>query len=191
MSQGVAATLAAGIAAVASMITLLLNLRASSLSAMRAAHRDAIREHLEKLSENIHTVVASVVVMRKRTEQGSDVRAWQEKGKNAGLAIGEIRRRTIYLLPRLGSALRHLELASDHVATYGSLPGTNVDQLIAEYQQLSDRLNSELARTYWSGKPTPPLRSWRIKRSCDRIDQLWDSRPQRNAAAAGVPRQHS
>lgn len=112
IDQGLAATLAAGIAAVASVATLLLNLRASSRSAMRAAHRDAIRDHLENLSENIHTVVAGVVVIRKRTEQGSEVPTWQEKGKTAGSEIGGIRRRTTYLLPRLGPAMRQLELAS-------------------------------------------------------------------------------
>lgn len=182
MDQGLAAALAAGIAAIASVLTLVFNLRASSRSAMRAAHRDAIRVHLESLSENIHTVVASVVVMSKRAELGSDVRNWQEKGKAAGAEIGSIRRRTAYLLPRLGPAMRQLELASDHVATYGSLPETNVSQLIAEYQQLSDRLNDKLARTYWSGKPTPQWRSWAIKRNCDRIDQLWDGRPRRSTA---------
>lgn len=181
LDAGLATALAAGVAAIASLVTLLLNLRASSRSEMRAAHRDAIRSHLENLSANIHGVVASVVVMRKRVELGSDVRGWQEKGKAAGLAIGEVRRRTSFLLPRLGSALRSLELASDHVATYGNLPGTNVEELIAEYQDLSDRLNSELARTYWSGRPTPRFQAWMINRNCERIERLWNARPRRES----------
>lgn len=179
MDAGSATTIAAGIAAVASIVTLVLTLRAGARSEMRAAHREAIRDHLEDLSENIHTVVAGVVVMRKRAAAGSDVGNWQEKAKSAGTAIGSVRRRTSYLLPHLGSSLRHLELASDHVATYGALPGTNVNELVSEYQALSDLLNSELARTYRSGEPTPRWRAYRLDAACKRVDRLWEQRPKR------------
>ena len=104
---------------------------------------------------------------------------WQDQAKVAGLRIDEVRREIRIVLPGYEQPLRQLALASDHVATYKSLVGTNVDELIGAYQKLDKRVSSALVRTYRTGMPTGRVRRWWLRRCVTKVESLWDSRPVR------------
>lgn len=144
MDAGVAAAVAAGIAAVASIISLVVNLSASKRAEMRAAHRQAISPYLTVLSEDLHTIIASIVVMRKRVALGAEVKQWRDQSKEAGLRVDVVRRKTTFLLSGLDHPLRQLALASDHVATYKAIPDSNLDELVLAYRTLGDRIGRAL-----------------------------------------------
>ncbi len=183
LDAGVSTALAAIIAAVASLLSLIFTIRASKRSELRVAHRESVKPYLEQLSDDVHTVIAGVVIMRKRAALDSDVTDWQLKAKQAGSRIEDVRRKSRYVLPGLDAAFRQLALASDHVATYKKLAGTNADALVSAYQILADRVNRALRRTYRDGVPTGWWGSWRLKLAAEKVVSLWDDRPKRDAAA--------
>jgi len=182
LDVGVSTALAAIVAAVASLLSLLFTVLASKRSELRVAHREIVRPYLEQLSDDVHTVIAGVVIMRKRAASESDVTAWQAKAKQAGRRIDDVRRKSRYVLPGLDAAFRQLALASDHVATYGTLAGTNADLLVSAYQVLADRVERALRRTYRDGVPTGWLGRWRLKMAAQKVVRLWEDRPKRGAA---------
>jgi len=179
MDAGIATALAAVIAAVASIISLAINLSANKRAEMRAAHRQAISPYLPELSDDLHTIIAGVVVMRKRVARGADVKQWQEQSKAAGQRVDAVRRKTTFLLQGLDHPLRQLALASDHVATYKDIPNSNADELVAAYQKLGDRIGAVLASNYRDGTPTGWYARWRLKRAADSVVKVWNARPTR------------
>lgn len=180
MDAGVATTVAAVIAAVASIVSLVVNLSASKRAEMRAAHREAIAPYLKDLSEDMHTIVAGIVVMRKRVALGADIKQWRDKSKEAGSRVDVIRRRTTFLFSGLDHPLRQLALASDHVATYKEVPDSNVDDLVQAYQELSDRVSRALSRNYRTGTPTGWFERLMLRRAADKVVKTWARRPTRD-----------
>ncbi|CAN5521392.1 hypothetical protein BH09ACT4_BH09ACT4_12510 [soil metagenome] len=144
---------------------------------MRAAHRQIIAPHLEPISEDVHEIVAGIVVMRKRTVQDSDATEWQKRSKDAGLRLDATRRKVQYTFPDLNGAFRELSRASDHVATYKNLPGTNVDRLVKAYQQLANRVNKSVASSYRRGVPASSLQQFLLWADAKWVRHLWDKRP--------------
>lgn len=180
MDTGVATTVAAVIAAVASILSLVINLSASKRAEMRAAHREAISPYLKDLSEDMHTIVASIVVMRKRVALGVDIKQWRDRSKEAGSRVEVIRRQTTFLFSGLDHPLRQLALASDHVATYKDIPDSNVDELVNAYRALSDRVSRALSKNYRTGTPTGWLERLMLKLAADKAVKTWDRRPTRD-----------
>jgi hypothetical protein len=177
-----ATMIAALIAAAASFVSLLINLRAGKNGEMRAAHRATIAPYLEGLSEDIHEVVAGVVLVRKRrTNNQTDVTQWLAVSKAAGERLKVTRQKTTYILPGMGEALRELSLASDHVATYKDVSGTNADELVAAYQALADRLNKAIEASYRTGVPASFLQRLLLSASCARVRTEWARRPAKEA----------
>ena len=73
---------------------------------MRVAHRARIDIYLTELSEDIHTVIAGITIIRKRVAIGSDTSQWQATAKAAGNRIEIIRRRTRYVFEGFDESLR-------------------------------------------------------------------------------------
>lgn len=146
---------------------------------MRAAHRQAVSPYLTELSDDLHTVIAGVVVMRKRVARGADIKQWQAQSKEAGRRLDVVRRKTTFLMAGLDHPLRQLALASDHVATYKDIPDSNADELVKAYQTLGDRVSRALTRTYRKGTPTGWFARWRLKLAADRVVSIWSARPAR------------
>lgn len=177
LDQGVATTGAAILAAIASLVSLVLTIRAGRQSEMRVAHRARIDIYLTELSEDIHTVIAGITIIRKRVAIGSDTSQWQATAKSAGNRIDIIRRRTRYVFEGFDESLRQMALASDHIATYKDLPNTNVEDLLKAYKVVSDQLNKALARQYRRGMPSGWFTCWRLSRACKSVSAAWEVRP--------------
>jgi hypothetical protein len=177
--QGFAALVAAGVAAVTSLMTLVLTARVASRSEMRAAHREIIRPFLEELGPVLHQIIASITIMRKRTVRGSDTRDWQARGKKASEELENIRRRTLYVFPGLSDGFRELTRATDHISTYKALPDTNVDELVDAYQILVNQLHATIASSYRKGLPRGLWHRFHLWRQVARIRRLWAARPTR------------
>jgi len=108
VTEGNATAIAAAIAAVVSIITLIVSSATASRSQVRAAHRQVLAPYLETLSENLYTIVAAVVVMRKRSLDNQDVQEWHSRAKEAGKHVDEARRKVRYFLPGLEEGFRQL-----------------------------------------------------------------------------------
>lgn len=179
MDSGIATALAACIAAIASIVTLTVTLRATRRAEMRAAYREALQPILSELSGHMHSIVAGIVVMRKRVQRDADVSQWQAQAKQGGVALDEIRRQSGYILPEFDQPFRQLALASDHVATYKNIPDSNIEQLLAAYKALADGVNGALARSYRTGLPTGWWMRWRLRQRAAKVVDLWEQRPRR------------
>jgi hypothetical protein len=179
VDQGLATAVAAVIAAFVSIVTLIVSAVAAGRSEIRAAHREVLAPYLETLSESLYTIVAAVVVMRKRSLGNQEVGEWQTRAKEAGKRVDDTRRKVRYFLPGLEEALRQLVLASDHVATITPIPGDHADKLVRGYQRLSGRVDVAIRASYRKGMPPGIYRRWRVGRAAAAVAKLWDRRPTR------------
>jgi len=97
MDPGIATAIAAVVAAIASLLTLVFTLRANRRAEMRAAHREVIAPYLKTLSEDIHSVIAGIVVLRKRMVKIQLTEAAHERERTADVGLDEavIKRREL------------------------------------------------------------------------------------------------
>jgi hypothetical protein len=179
LDPGIATVRAATLAAFVSFVTLLVTIVVSWRAEGRSAHRAILAPYLEKLSEDIYTVIACVVIMCERSELGQDTKEWQDRAKTSGKRIDETRRKVRYYLPGLDSGFRQLSLASDHIATLIPIPGDASDVLLRAYQVLAKRINETIKVSYRSGKPPKLWRQWLVERAAMEVVQLWKDRPNR------------
>ena len=180
MDQGLATAIAAGIAAVASLVSLALTLGGAKNSEMRVAYRRALTPYLAPVAESLNETVACAVVMRKRLAAGKkDSAYWRKTGTEAARRLEAQRQELRYLEPRLIDPLRALVLFGDRVATHKTIPDTNVDELVAETRKLAALVNAAIARSYHRGKPVGFWRGRQLACKLKKVEALWAARPTR------------
>ncbi|WP_047688809.1 hypothetical protein [Kocuria sp. ZOR0020] len=182
MDQGLATTIAAGIAALVSVVTLVVTAVMDRQASAKAAHREIVAPYLVELSEDIYTILASIDVMEKRSTLGQSVVEWQEKAKTAGQRVDGTRRRIRYFLPGVDDALRELRTAADHMATVVNIEGTYSGKLLAKYSGLAASVNAAIRVSYRTGAPPSWLRRRILVWKAKRISDFWVERPKKKSA---------
>ena len=97
MNTEVATLVAAGIAAFASIVVLIISLNAQRLSELRAAHRRNLDTFIADLAEAIHESVACANILLK-TKSTDANRNWRERGDLASKKLKSLRRQIRYPL---------------------------------------------------------------------------------------------
>lgn len=96
--QVTAALVGASIAALASVLTLVLTRWGNRSSELRAAHRTLLYPAIERLGDLIHQVVAVSTIFLTRAEAGQDLAPWRRQGDIVARGLMEIRRAVRYPL---------------------------------------------------------------------------------------------
>lgn len=176
IDESTATLVAAGIAAVAAIFTLLATLLGDRRAEMRAAHRLALQAYLEPLGEGIHRTAASATILRRRFVEGSDPTPWRDAGRTGADALKDVRSKVKYTLYGLDEPLRTLSRMPEWVATYKDVPKTNADELLEAMQTLAGSVDAAIRRSYRRGLPPGWIRRWRLKRLTAKVRRLWGER---------------
>lgn len=171
IDQPTATLVAAGIAAVAALLSLLTTFLGDRRAEMRAAHRVALQTHLETLGEGIHKTAASATILRRRFLEGSDPAPWRDAGRTGAKALKAVRPKVKYTLYGLDEPLRTLSRMPEWVATYKDVPKTNAEELLKAMQKLAASVDAAIRRSYRRGLPPGWIRRW-----CAKVRRLWGER---------------
>jgi hypothetical protein len=171
MQPQTATLIAAVIAAFASFIVLLLNLRAGRLGELRAAHRKTLEAHITSLGEAIHeTVATSHILLMARTEVS--VESWRERSQKAKAKFQELGPKLRYPLWGITDALRTLSRLPDWVEHARAKFPKEARIICDAGRDLSATLDRTIKDCYSEGR-VPTLferamvgyRVWRFKRA--------------------------
>ncbi len=155
MSEGTAVVVAAVIALVASVTSLILSARAGRKGEEREAHRRLLEPVLLDLGEAIHTVIASSTVHLQKIRAGQDARRWLDQGNAAADALRTARPRLKYILFGLDDPLRSLTRLPDWTATFKA--AETADSFIKKASHLGRLVDRSIARSYARGRPPNAL----------------------------------
>lgn len=145
------ATLAAAIvAAVVSLVTLLLNITTKRSAELRKAHRDVLANHLEELGQALHqTLATSHILLKNRSEESTA--NWREKAAEAKTKLKALRMKLRYPLWGLDSALKTISVLpdwTDHVRQHPE----HSSVLIKRGSALGEALDNTIRKCYLDGR---------------------------------------
>lgn len=169
-----ATLIAAGIAAAASVLKLVVDAISARGAAMRAAHRSILEPHLAPLGQEIHEILAGAVIVHRRAKRGAAPGESQLNAKRAAASLKERRLLLKYSLNRLHEPLRILTRTPDWVANYKG--DTSGDVLIEQMQDLSKRLDAVISRSYRRGRPPSWVERRRLLREAKNVRGTWERR---------------
>lgn len=151
MKTETATLIAASIAAVSSIIVLLISMSEQRQSELRAAHRMIMDGFLTDLASSIHQAVACANVLLK-TNSADAAANWRAKGQNASAKLKELRTQIRYPLWGLDEGLRVLSRVpdwADHLRSNKQLG----ERLDSSADLLRKSLDYAIRRSYRKGRP--------------------------------------
>jgi len=172
--------IAAGLAAFAAIVSLVVTTvatgRRERKAAARAAererrdvHRNALEPHLSDLAGAIHEVVATSFVQQRNLSEGRTVAAanWKSRGSAAAGRLEPLRRRVRYFLPGLDPGFKSLIPLPSWVAHRGG--GADADELLARADALAKHLHQAIEDSWRTGQPPPDLARARTLELADEL----------------------
>jgi hypothetical protein len=174
LSKEEATLLAAGIAAVASVLKLIADVLSARGEATRAAHRATLEPYLAGLGKALHQVTAGVVLVHRRVKAGQEPGNAFQNAEQAAKSLKQLRLEVKYALAGADEALRILTRAPDWTATYkGDETG---DQYITQLQELSKLVDQVVARSYRKGRPPTWYERRRLGKLSAKTRKSWEQR---------------
>lgn len=151
MEEQLAVLVAAGVAAVSSLITLVVSLISSRRAGIVVAYRNSIEGFLSALSDNIHQVVAIALTLG-RTNTDVARKNWREKGTLPKQELKRLVRQVKYPLWGLSEHLQTLTRLpdwSDHIVAAGA-DFNSFDNSTRQYGAFIDKA---IQQSYLKGRP--------------------------------------
>ena len=174
MSEGTAVVVAAVIALVASVTSLILSARAGRKGEEREAHRRLLEPVLLDLGEAIQD--GHRLLNRASSEDpcGSGRAPMVDQGNAAADALRTARPRLKYILFGLDDPLRSLTTVPDWTATFKA--AESADSFIKKASYLGRLVDRSIARSYARGRPPNALERWRLARANRAMRKSWNER---------------
>jgi hypothetical protein len=147
-----ATLIAAVIAAVATVLKLVVDFVSARGSEARAAHRQVLSPHLVEIGTAIHSVVSGAVLVHERAKRGQKPgEADTQAGQSGAELLKRKRLEVKYPLSGTNEALRTLSRAYDWAAAFRG--DTSGDAFIEAVRKLSKVVDETIARSYSRGRP--------------------------------------
>lgn len=170
--------LAAVIAAVVSLMTLLLNILTARSAELRKVHRDVLTTHIHDLGDCLHqTVATSNILLKNKTDES--IANWRDKAAAAKSKLKALRIKLRYPLWGLDSAFKTISLLPDwidHVRLYPEHSAIVLDKGNA----LGQLLDRTVRRCYMRGRSPNWLEiqlvNWR-RRQLEKAYESFKNRP--------------
>ena len=161
--------LAALIAAIASMGSLVVNVLVAGHRERRDVHRKAVEKELPDLADALHQVVATSYTQHRQLSLAKTDSAanWRKRGRDAALLLGKVRPRVRYSLPGADLGLRNLARLPDWVAHHGGRPEGQA--LLEQADSLATALHELIAQSWRDGQPPPAKQRRRIETLVDNL----------------------
>ena len=152
---------AAAIAAVASLVTLIVSVFADRASESRSAHREALAPHLAELSEAIYATVATSSIL---TEAKSDaaLENWRGRAEEAKNKLKATRLQLRYPLWGITDPMSTLARLPDWIEHARPLDAEHSARLFKSGRSLANTLDQAIRRSYSRGKPPSRLDRFKV-----------------------------
>lgn len=172
MATETATLIAAGIAALVSILNLLLTGTFRKQEEMRGAIRSAAAENLNDIGRLVHEVIAlSYVLAKANSDQDHKVK--HEKGREAAKSLKTKRLDVRYSLWGIEEGLRTLTRIPDWVA-HTRVDTKRRDKLLAAASDLGAVVDDVVRKTYLTGTVPGWLSRWRVQRKAAKAKSIFD-----------------
>lgn len=172
MTAETAALIAAGLAAVVSILNLLLTGTFRKQEEMRAAIRSAAAENLDDIGRLVHEVIALSYVLAKANSD----QVHKEKHDKAREAADRLKTKRLdvrYSLWGIEEGLRTLTRVPDWVA-HTRVDIKRRDELLAAASKLGAVVDDVVRKTYLTGAVPSRLSRWRVQRKAVKAKSIFD-----------------
>ena len=165
--------IAAGLAAVVSILNFLLAGTFRKQEEMRAAIRSAAAENLDDIGRLIHEVIAlSYVLSKANSDQIHKEK--HEKAREAADRLKSKRLDVRYSLWGIEDGLRTLTRVPDWVA-HTRVDVRRREKLLAAVSELGDVVDDVVRKTYLTGAVPGRFSRWRVQRKAAKTKSIFDS----------------
>jgi hypothetical protein len=164
MRSEIATLIAASIAAVAAITSLIVNVFVATRRERRDAHRKALEAELPDLADGLHKVVAASYTQHRQLAARKERSAanWRERGHAGAQQLHKVRPRVRYALPGVDLGLRNLARLPDWVAHHGGRP--TGEELLRHADALASCLHTAIEKSWRSGNAPQKTDQRKIER---------------------------
>ena len=167
-----ATLLAAIIAAVASVSTLVLNIFASRSAEMRVAHRQSLEQHIHELSSAIHSTIASTKILT-QAKTDISVKNWRERATDAQNKLKELRMILRYPLWGITDAIGTLTRLPDWIDNTREYP-EYVKEFFTKGRKLGNEIDSSIRNSYTYGRPPTIYERLRVRFAEKQLENVFE-----------------
>ena len=185
MTVETATLIAASIAAAASVVVLLVNLRAQRRAELRVVHRQTLDTSVGELGEALHQVVACANILLK-TKSDEARERWKCRGAQASVSLKSLRPKLRYPLWGIDEGLRVLSRVPDW-ADHARVDDSRAKTLIERADKLRRALDYAIRRSYRNGRSPSLHERVRVRYQATRCRRVFtDGKPDAPGDAAAV-----
>jgi len=163
--------IAAIIAALSSIITLVINLIASRSSEMRVAYRNSLNPYLSDLSNEIYSTIARSKIITK-AKSATAITSWRNRAKESKTKLKEIRLMLRYQLWGITDSMRTLALLPDWIEHARRFPGYS-DELLRKEHALGVALDNAILTAYTNGRRPNWLEQVRVRYAAKNLREVY------------------
>lgn len=173
MTAEIATLIAAGLAAVVSILNLLLTGTFRKQEEMRAAIRSAAAENLDDIGRLVHEVIAlSYILSKANSDLGHKEK--HEKARESADKLKSKRLDVRYSLWGIEEGLRTLTRVPDWVA-HTRVDIKRREKLLAAASELGEVVDAVVRKTYLTGAVPGRFSRWRVQRKAVKAKSIFES----------------
>lgn len=181
ISSDEATLVAAGVAALASLAVMVMNIRGMRSSEMRVAQREALETHVEELGKAIYEIVATAHVVVSRARKGQSLESWYSRSSEASDTVKDLRLKIRYPLWGIDEGLRAITRLPDWTQ-HTLADHDKAEELVRRADRLRSALDITIRNCYIDGRTPNLIERCRVRWSASQLHDFFDSRSDENAA---------
>jgi hypothetical protein len=165
--------LAAGIAAGASVLNLVLRAHSERRAELRETNRKALEPFAVELGGALHSIVACSYLIVHRRDDSRQQPKWRARAEKARETLRAVRPKVRYQLWGLDEGIQILTRIPDWVVRNHG----NLERVVSVLEGASDlvvSLDGSIQRCYRYGRPPSVIERWRVTRRVRNLRSRWD-----------------
>ncbi len=179
ISSDEATLVAAGVAALASLAVIIMDLQGRRSSEMRVAQRNTLEPHVEELARAMYEIIATAQVAVTRARSGQSLESWFSRSSVASDAVRDLRLKIRYPLWGIDEGLRAITRLPDWTQhTLADLD--KAEELVRHADRLRGALDITIRNCYIDGRTPNLIERHRVRRSASRLRDFFGSRSDEN-----------
>jgi hypothetical protein len=172
MNEATATLLAAIIAALVSIIVLLVQVFSSTDAEARGAHRQIIETYLAEIAEALHSIIATSEIMMK-TKSDASYNEWKRKAHVSQEKLRSIRGKVRYPLWGIDEGLRVMIRVPNWITHFKKrVPESR--KVLDAADALSIALDNAIRYSYSRGRPPTFIERWIVGRKAKALRSLFE-----------------
>jgi hypothetical protein len=168
-----ATLIAATVAAVTSITTLIITLASQKSAEMRVSYRQSLDKHIPELSSSIHSTIATSNILAK-AKSDTSIQNWREKADKAQEKLKELRVSLCYSLWGITDEINTLTRLPDWIEHARGFP-KHEKKILNKGSKLGNEINKTIYNSYTYGRPPTKLEIFRVRFSENQLEKAYKS----------------